>query len=137
MAKQYPADQDIIFLVCDTIRKEPNNKLSLLGLFLGNEIIVEVDAPVTLSPFALLFHLSDGYGEFKTKIQVLKENGDQVLEVKIGDTTKKNDAGSTIGLSIQSLKFDEFGSYTFRLILDDHEYDRQILIRKGQLQTFS
>lgn len=62
-------------ILCDDVRLEAGNKISLMGVF--QSIMIE-RAPVTLIKFAIVQHWQ-GAGEYLTEIRVLSADKTQVL----------------------------------------------------------
>lgn len=133
MAKKYPTDEQTTFIMCETVRVEANKKLSFLGTYLDGIIIVDVDPPANLASLAIIFHLNDGEGIFKTSLQLVGPDGKEIKKIPLNDISKEPDVGSAVIVNISPMRFDEYGDFKFVLGLDDQELARTISIRKGPL----
>lgn len=130
MDKQFPTDEKLVFYVCDAIRQEANNKMALLGIYLGGDIVLEEAPPVVLPSLGVFFQFLDGAGEFAARLQVLTPKKDIPIDVDLKNITIKEGMRQTTALTINVMKFEVPGDYLFRLLLDDRAYDRVINVRK-------
>ncbi len=130
----YPSDDKIHFLVCEDARPEPGNKHTLLGVFGGNDITIN-DAPVengALPSIAFFFKFNDGEGTFSMRANILTPDGKDLLSGKSGDTEKPaiKNPGEALIVVLKVVPFPvQVGSYTVRISLDGHAYERNFGVR--------
>jgi hypothetical protein len=130
MKKQFPTKEKTVFIVCEDIRNELANKVSLQGVFATRKIILEngqdAEAEKGKSPvlpsLAFQFSFLDGEGEFVSDAKIIDPKGDNILK----DTSTKNNVKiDSNGLSL-AFKFNPFpvkvGTYRIVISLDGQEY---------------
>jgi hypothetical protein len=101
--------------VCDHAFRDEQGKLCLIGLF---DTLASQELPGRLPMLSVAIGLSDGSGEYEIGLQVTAPSGKAVNmnlpPVQLADARAK--ARAVIRLN--GMPFEEFGTYTFRLILD-------------------
>ena len=70
MTLKLPSNEQTRLLIADFIREEPGGKLSVLGFYPGNSIVVDEAAslPLILQSVSLLLWIADGEGELDCKV---------------------------------------------------------------------
>lgn len=124
--KTYPTTTHI--LVADDIRQEQGGKLTLVGVYSGNNIIFELpeNAPANARPVlpALSVYAAflDGEGEYSARIDLLSPS-DQIL-VSAGPFPAKKSLDENMILNCRwaPVNFPQDGKYTIKVSLDDREF---------------
>ena len=101
MDKQFPTDEKLVFYVCDAIRAEANNKLGLLGIYLGGDIILEKGTPTVLPTLGVFFQFMDGAGEFKGRLQVMTPSKDIPIDMDLKKIAIEENTRHTIVLNVK------------------------------------
>ncbi len=114
-----------IFTLCEAAT-DSQGKLNLLGAF---NIILAKEVPAT-HPFcavALRLRLSpDEKEKHKLSLLFVDSKGDEIIPPYIGgfNVSFKDDDKSIVNfiINMQRLKFDKYGNYFIKLIVDDKEF---------------
>jgi hypothetical protein len=67
VSETIPTDNEVNVLVCDDVRLEMNNKLTLVGFYAGSSINVANIWPQFTVPLALIILFSGGDGKFSMR----------------------------------------------------------------------
>src|ERR1700746_950006 len=78
MNKSSPKSEGSSFLLCEDVREEVNNKLSIIGVFSNDEIVLQKDILIP-SLMAILF-ARGGEGPGETRVSLTDPNGQAVIE---------------------------------------------------------
>jgi hypothetical protein len=101
--------------VCDHAFRDETGKLCMIGLF---DSLASVELPGRLPMLCVALGLSDGIGDYEVGLQIEAPSGTannmKLPAVNLAD--RKAKARAVIRLA--GMPFEEFGTYTFRLILD-------------------
>jgi hypothetical protein len=125
--KLYPTDQNIWLFIADSIRSEPQGKITLIGYFGGETINVPMNVgfPVTL-PISLMFQIRDGIGAFSAEFAIQDADGNTLLRQLLPSIEKRED---NHGIIINTLiTINQIGNYAAVLSLDGKEYTRTIKV---------
>lgn len=107
-------------ILCDDVRLEAGNKLSLMGIF--QNILVE-RAPVSLIKFAIVQHWR-GSGNYLAEVRVLSTDKSQVLmasqpaQVALGE----NGVADNVSFFVNAV-FPEAGVYWVQTLIDSSLYN--------------
>ena len=106
--------------VCDHAFRDEQGKLCLIGLF---DTLASTRLPGRLPVFCVAFGLVDGQGEYQVGLRVEAPSG-KAVDLKLPPAQmahRKAKARAVIRLS--SMPFEEFGTYTFKLVVDQQPVD--------------
>ncbi len=78
MTKSSPKSDGSSFLLCEDVREEVNNKLSIIGVFPNDDIVLQKDVVIP-SVMAVLF-ARGGEGPCETRISLTDPKGQTVIE---------------------------------------------------------
>ena len=78
MKKSLPKSDGSSFLLCEDVREEVNNKLSIIGVFPNDEIVLQKDILIP-SLMAVLF-ARGGEGSCETTVSLTDPQGQTVIE---------------------------------------------------------
>ena len=78
MNKSLPKSDGSSFLLCEDVREEVNNKLSIIGVFQNDEIVLQKDILIP-SLMAVLF-ARGGEGPCETKVSLTDPAGQTMIE---------------------------------------------------------
>lgn len=126
-----PSDFDT--LMADDIRQEIGGKVTLVGFFIGNEIVLPKDAKpgpdIALAKLAFLTRLKDGDGTWNGKWSISGPGNIEIIKSP-KDFSVKKVAGEMHGvLTVLPLKVPKVGDYKYVLELDDRPYEYRFHIK--------
>lgn len=115
---QKPTPIPLAMVICDTvIEDKKTGKKSLIGLF---DSINARKAPCTHNSMSVFVALTQGIGEYSSKIRCIKSDDNKVLlEGKGKIVFKDRKHRIDFIFALNGLKFPEFGEYRFELLCDD------------------
>lgn len=126
------------FLLADQIREEAGGKLTIIGLYANDEIILLGDLPeelpiglqgLALPALSILVQLKDGIGNYNGEAQVIDPNGKPlIIPAKLTISLKEN-VWSNLIVPFVPFPLPKFGLYTFELKLDNKKYKYTFTIR--------
>jgi len=124
---QYPADEDIWLILAEDIRQELGNKLSILGYYVGGDIVVEKNN-TSLGSLALLFIARGGDGFVDWSVDVISPSGAKIPSpsgsVKLELTSPFVQAVKYLGVRL------EIGEYKVILSFDGMKrYERKFVVK--------
>ena len=100
-------------ILCDDVRLEAGNKLSLMGVF---QNVFVPQFPATVIKFAVVNHW-EGHGDFGTEVRVLNPHRKETVRSAPGRFSISN-PGSADNITVfANVSFDEPGSYTLQVFL--------------------
>jgi hypothetical protein len=69
----YPEENDVLLLLCEDARLEVGNKVTLIGWYVGGDILLPSpnNLQVMLQSLALVFYVRSGDGEFQSSIKII------------------------------------------------------------------
>lgn len=137
--KSLPTDSKTIFLLCEDFRSEQGGKATLLGAFLGGDIIIQgkKEQGLALPSLTFIFIFNDGSGVFTSKVSILSpENKELVPEANSNQPEKKPESNQPEKKPEQPMsiifKIAPFpaleGTYKVRALLDEKPYEREFKI---------
>lgn len=125
----YPSDAGMWLLLADDIREEQGNKLSILGYYAGEDILVEQDEVVIPSlALLLVMHGGQGYAELSFSVtspthEVLHEA--QPHSVQMGEGGPLIRGVKFVGLHIVA------GIYSVKVAIDHTIYVRTFQVKRS------
>lgn len=130
-----PTKYDVI--LCEDVREEKGKKLTILGFFVGDDIIVPSDIPKEKINLKLTFltRLKDGEGKWQAAWRILSPDGSILVPAeKLGEVEKFE--GKHVLIAIQHLvhKVSEFGMHKFVLTLEDKDFEFEYEINSDAIE---
>ena len=130
---ELPKDSDVVLLLCEDARLEVGNKITLLGMYAGDDISVwseEDEKNIGALTFVIL--IKGKSGKFRAVFEIRKPDKSSFIRHEFGDIEKP-----AAGAAVPILKFspffvEQYGEYLVILSLDGREYIRAFTIRKGE-----
>jgi hypothetical protein len=121
-----PTDALIKFIVCETARQEKDDKVSLLGLYPDDRILLAADARFPAAfPLSLVYFLLDGTGPFIGKLEIKMPGPHIQFLGEMPKIEKATDRPATILASFMPFVASTFGKYQAILTLDKQAYVRE------------
>jgi hypothetical protein len=128
MAKVYP-DKIDIFLAADAIRQEIGGKITIMGAFVGNQILLAPDTPLPAHmPLAILAAFYGGEGDFETKLRIKEPSGAESGELVTGRLNKVANQAMQVMVNFGLFGIVSLGKYKIDVILDDHVYTEYLTV---------
>ncbi len=126
MNKSVPKSDGSSFLLCEDVREEVNNKLSIIGVFPNDDIVLQKDIVIP-SVMAVLF-ARGGEGPCETRISLTDPKGQTVIESpkKTVVLDKKNAYLAAIRVLAPELIV---GQYTIKFFFDDSTIERSFEVK--------
>lgn len=126
MNKSAPKSEGSSFLLCEDVREEVNDKLSIIGVFPNDDIVLQKDIVVP-SVMAVLF-ARGGEGPCETRISLTDPKGQTVIESpkKTVVLDKKNAYLAAIRVLAPELVV---GQYTIKFFFDDVPIQRTFEVK--------
>jgi hypothetical protein len=106
--------QLVYSIICDDVRLEMGNKLSLMGLF---ENIFLPGFPSTLLKFAIVNHWV-GAGQFETQVKVLSPDRREVVVSAPSKFTIENNGYADNVTFFTNVSFERQGAHVVQIFLD-------------------
>jgi Family of unknown function (DUF6941) len=128
MNKSVPKSDGSSFLLCEDVREEVNNKLSIIGVFPNDDIILQKDIVIP-SVMAVLF-ARGGQGRCETRILLTDPKGQTVIESpkKMVVLEKNNSYLAAVRVLAPELTV---GQYTIRFFFDDVPIQRTFEVKRA------
>src|SRR5262249_48401318 len=121
-----PTDSLVRFIVCETARQEKDNKVTLLGVFPDDKVLLPVNAqlPAAFS-LALVYFFLDGVGPFNGSFEIKSPVTNwPPYQAQMPTVDKAADQPGTLMLSFMPFVAPAFGRYEVKLILNGQDYLR-------------
>lgn len=127
---RYPKDAEVLFLMCDDVRREEHNKFTLVGVSTAGRTHIDgakagKDEVVAIPRISFFFAISGGEGKFAVRLRILYPDGTLVSEENAGDFDKSLDSAINLILTASPFVVREFGEYTVELYLDKEKFTRK------------
>ena len=127
MRRKYPKREDVTCLICDQVRPELHNKISVMGWYSGNRIVFEPkvpgEFPYVLAGLSFVYMAINGSGEFDCRFRLIDPDDNQVNDVEMKTVVMA--AGRQAGIIVQlaPVQFNSDGTYKAVLSLNSREYE--------------
>lgn len=136
MTNQLPTQ--IRFLLADSVREEAGGKLTILGLYSGDEVVMQGALPsqlpegraeVYLKELAILIIAMDGEGEFQAQIQLYDPNNSPIRQSSPMPVNKVKGSPMNIILPIAPFPVRAFGNHQLAFQLDKKVFKYKFIVR--------
>ena len=119
----YPADSDVVLLLCEDARLEVGNKVTIIGWYVGGDIVIpkSEEDQVLLPSLALIFLIRSGDGEFQGTAKVIHPNGSAIIETQPLQIPIRK--GASAAHLLRAVPFSaKIGKYTAEFRLNERTY---------------
>ena len=121
--------QLVYCIVCDDVRLEMGNKLSLMGVF---ENVFLPSFPSVLLKFAVVNHW-EGSGNFETQVKVLNPERKEIVVSVPSTFTIENQGYADNVTFFTNIAFDRAGPYAVQIMIDGKPFaEKRILVHHVQ-----
>lgn len=128
MNKSVPKSDGSSFLLCEDVREEVNNKLSIIGVFPNNDIVLQKDIVVP-SVMAVLF-ARGGVGSCETRVSLTDPKGQTVIESPKKTVVLENDTAYLAAIRVLAPEL-VVGQYTIKFFFDDSAIERTFEVKSA------
>jgi hypothetical protein len=128
MNKSVPKSDGSSFLLCEDVREEVNNKLSIIGVFPNNDIVLQKDIVVP-SVMAILF-ARGGVGSCETRVSLTDPKGQTVIESPKKTVVLENDTAYLAAIRVLAPEL-VVGQYTIKFFFDDSAIERTFEVKSA------
>ena len=116
MNKSLPKSDGSSFLLCEDVREEVNNKLSIIGVFPNDDIVLQKDILIP-SLMAVLF-ARGGEGPCETTVSLIDPKGQTVIESPKQTVALKKNKAHLAAIRVLAPHL-MVGQYTIKFFFDD------------------
>ena len=121
-------------ILCDDVRLEAGNKLSLMGVF---QNVYMPKFPAVMIKFAVVNHW-EGHGTFQTEVRILNPQRKDTARSTPGHFTISNPGSADNITFFTNVSFDEPGGYTLQVFLSGNlvrESTFSVMLMQAPAQT--
>jgi hypothetical protein len=126
MNKSVPKSDGSSFLLCEDVREEVNNKLSIIGVFPNDDIILRKDIVIP-SVMAVLF-ARGGEGPCETRILLSDPKGQTVIESPKKTVVLEKDNSYLAAVRVLAPEL-TVGQYSIKFFFDDVSIQRSFKVK--------
>ena len=126
MNKSLPKSDGSSFLLCEDVREEVNNKLSIIGVFPNDEIVLQKDILIP-SLMAVLF-ARGGEGSCETTVSLIDPKGQTVIESPKQTVALEKNKAHLAAIRVLAPHL-MVGQYTIKFFFDDVPIQRTFEVK--------
>jgi hypothetical protein len=126
MNKSLPKSDGSSFLLCEDVREEVNNKLTIIGVFPNDDIVLRKDVVIP-SLMAVLF-ARGGEGTCETKISLTDPKGQAVIESPKQTTVLEKNKVHLAAIRVLAPEL-LVGQYTIKFFFDEEAIQRSFEVK--------
>ena len=127
MNKSLPKSDGSSFLLCEDVREEVNDKLSIIGVFPNNDIVLQKDVVVP-SVMAVLF-ARGGEGSCETRVSLIDPKGQTVIESPKKTVVLEKDTAYLAAIRVLAPEL-VVGQYTIKFFFDASAIERTFEVKR-------
>lgn len=128
MNKSLPKSDGSSFLLCEDVREEVNDKLSVIGVFPNNDIVLQKDVVIS-SVMAVLF-ARGGEGSCETRISLTDPKGQTVIESPKKTVVLEKSTAYLAAIRVLAPEL-VVGQYTLKFFFDDSTIERAFEVKSS------
>jgi hypothetical protein len=126
--KSLPKSDGSSFLVCEDVREEVNNKLTIIGVFPNDDIVLQRDIVIP-SLMAVLF-ARGGEGACETRILLTDPKGQAVIESPKQTVILEKNKVHLAAIRVLAPQL-VVGQYTIKFFFDEEPIERSFEVKKA------
>jgi hypothetical protein len=127
MNSSVPKSDGSSFLLCEDVREEVNDKLSIIGVFPNNDIVLQKDVVVP-SVMAVLF-ARGGEGSCETRVSLIDPKGQTVIESPKKTVALEKDTAYLAAIRVLAPEL-VVGQYTIKFFFDASAIERSFEVKR-------
>jgi hypothetical protein len=129
MKKALPQSEGSSFLLCEDVREEVNNKLTIIGVFPNDDVILRKDIVIP-SLMAVLF-ARGGQGSCETKVSLTDPKGQTVIESPKQTVVLEKNKNHLAAIRVLAPEL-TVGQYTIKFFFDESSIQRSFQVKQEQ-----
>jgi len=126
--KSLPKSDGSSFLVCEDVREEVNNKLSIIGVFQNDQIVLQKD--ILIPSLMVILFARGGEGSCETTVSLTDPNGQTVIESPKQTVVLEKNNVHLAALRVLAPHL-AVGQYTIKFFFDDVSIQRTFEVRSA------
>ena len=130
MKKALPQSEGSSFLFCEDVREEVNNKLTIIGVFPNDDVILRKDIVIP-SLMAVLF-ARGGQGSCETKVSLTDPKGQTVIESPKQTVVLEKNKNHLAAIRVLAPEL-TVGQYTIKFFFDESSIQRSFQVKQEQV----
>jgi hypothetical protein len=131
MSKSLPKSELSTFILCEDIRQETGNKLSFMGVFANNDILVEKDTrPIVIPSLMFALLARGGNGSCQSRVLLIAPNGETVVETAPETATLDIEKAHFLATKLLGPPLMP-GEYIIKFLFDDVAIQRSFKVKVG------
>ena len=124
-----PSDVAVNFLLAESIRQETGGKLTIIGYYPGNQLLIPKETKQLVTSIAFVFIALDGDGTFSTAVSLTAPSGKAIFKNEfLQNSVKHPGQPLSVLLAVQPFVTDETGTFDVTLHLDNATYRRSFTV---------
>jgi Family of unknown function (DUF6941) len=128
MKKSLPKSNGSSFLLCEDVREEVNNKLSIIGVFPNDDVVLQKNIVIP-SLMAVLF-ARGGEGSCETRVSLTDPKGQTVIESPKQTVVIEKNKVYLAAIRVLAPQL-MVGRYTIKFFFDDTPIQRTFEVKKA------
>ena len=128
MNKSLPKSDGSSFLLCEDVREEVNNKLSIIGVFRNDDIVLQKD--IVIPSLMVVLFARGGEGPCETRILLTDPKGQTVIESPKQTVVLEKDTVYPAAVRVLAPEL-TVGQYTIQFFFDDVPIRRTFEVKKA------
>jgi hypothetical protein len=126
MKKSLPKSDGSSFLLCEDVREEVNNKLSIVGVFPNDDIVLQKD--ILIPSLMVVLFARGGEGPCETRISLTDPKGQTVIESPKQTIILEKNKAHLAAIRVLAPHL-VVGQYTIKFFFDDVPIQRAFEVR--------
>jgi hypothetical protein len=126
MNKSLPKSDGSSFLLCEDVREEVNNKLSIVGVFPNDDIVLQKD--ILIPSLMVVLFARGGEGPCETKISLTDPKGQTVIESPKQTIVLEKNKAYLAAIRVLAPQL-MVGQYTIKFFFDDVPIQRAFEVK--------
>ena len=126
MIKSLPKSDGSSFLLCEDVREEVNNKLSIIGVFQNDDIVLQKD--IVIPSLMVILFARGGEGPCETRVSLIDPKGQAVIESPKQTVVLEKGKVHLAAIRVLAPQL-MVGQYTIKFFFDDAPIQRTFEVK--------
>lgn len=127
MKKSLPNSDGSSFFLCEDVREEVNNKLSIIGVFQNDDIVLQKD--ILIPSLMVVLFARGGEGSCETRVSLTDPRGQTVIESPKQTVVLEKNKTHLAAVRVFAPDL-MVGQYTIKFLFDEVPIERTFEVRK-------
>jgi hypothetical protein len=141
-----PESLEAKFILCEDVRSESHGKVTLIGAYPGDIIVLASGPPpekllagqvAVLPRLAIAMFIKGGNGTYPVSGNLLGPREETIAQGEFGATALAQDKSVAVVMQAGSFPVTEFGRYTMKLLVGGKKFEYMFEIRDGRQAQIS